>query len=169
MTLIRHAQPSDAAEIAAIYNDAVLNTTAVWNSQTTDAQSRKAWLEARAEQGYPVLVAEIDGQVAGYSSYGPWRAFDGFRATVENSVYIAEGYRGRGLARLLLTELIAHARANRIHVMITAIAADNDISLSLHRSLGFGNEHTMREVGQKFGRWLDLTMMELQLDVNPAP
>lgn len=167
--MIRDATPADAAAIAAIYNDAVLNTTAIWNEVTVDAENRIAWMAARVAGGFPVLVAGVDGAVAGYASYGPWRAFDGYRATVEHSVYVAEGFRGRGLARALMEALIARARAQGLHVMVAAIEAGNMPSVALHRRLGFGNEHVMRQVGQKFGRWLDLMFMELPLDERPAP
>ncbi|MBL4927137.1 GNAT family N-acetyltransferase [Fuscibacter oryzae] len=167
--MIRAATPDDAEGIAAIYNDAVANTTAIWNEITVDAANRVDWMAARMAGGFPVLVAEADGQVAGYASYGPWRAFDGYRLTVEHSVYVAAGFRGRGLARALMQALIARARAADLHVMVAAIEAENRPSITLHESLGFANTHTMRHVGQKFGRWLDLTFMELHLDDRPTP
>lgn len=167
--MIRDAIPADAEAIAAIYNDAVLNTTAIWNEVAVDAANRTDWIAARAAGGFPVLVVEVDGRVAGYSSYGPWRAFDGFRGTVEHSVYVADWARGRGLARSLMTELIARARSGGIHVMVAAIEAGNVPSINLHRSLGFTEPQVMGQVGQKFGRWLDLAFMQLQLDERPRP
>ncbi|MFE3838726.1 GNAT family N-acetyltransferase [Pseudogemmobacter sonorensis] len=107
--------------------------------------------------------------VAGYAAFGPWRAFDGYRATVEHSVYVDPAFRGRGLARALMQALIAEARAQGRHVMVAAIEAGNAPSIALHRSLGFGHEALMPEVGQKFGRWLDLLFMELRLDDREAP
>lgn len=167
--MIRDATPADSDAIAAIYNDAVVNTTAIWNEITVDAANRVAWMAARTGAGYPVLVAEADGAVAGYASFGPWRAFDGYRATAEHSVYVAAEFRGRGLARLLMQALIARARGQGLHVLVAAIEAENAASVALHRSLGFGNDHVMRQVGQKFGRWLDLLFMELRLDDRPQP
>jgi phosphinothricin acetyltransferase len=167
--MIRAATPADAAAIAAIYNDAVANTTAIWNEVTVDAANRVDWMAARMGSGFPVLVAEVEGAVAGYASYGPWRAFDGYRLTVEHSVYVDGAFRGRGLARALMTGLIERARDAGLHVMIAAIEAENRPSIALHESLGFGNAHTLRQVGQKFGRWLDLTFMELHLDDRPTP
>jgi phosphinothricin acetyltransferase len=114
-------------------------------------------------------VAEVEGAVAGYASYGPWRAFDGYRLTVEHSVYVDGAFRGKGLARALMTALIERARDAGLHVMIAAIEAENRPSIALHESLGFGNAHTLRQVGQKFGRWLDLTFMDLHLDDRPKP
>ena len=85
---IRYAVKEDCAAIAAIYNHAVINTAAIWNDQTVDAENRIAWFEARALLGYPVIVSEENGVVTGYASFGDWRAFDGFRHTVEHSVYV---------------------------------------------------------------------------------
>ena len=167
--MIRAATPADAAAIAAIYNDAVANTTAIWNEVTVDAANRVDWMAARMGSGFPVLVAEVEGAVAGYASYGPWRAFDGYRLTVEHSVYVDGAFRGKGLARALMTALIERARDAGLHVMIAAIEAENRPSIALHESLGFGNAHTLRQVGQKFGRWLDLTFMDLHLDDRPKP
>lgn len=167
--MIRDATPADADAIAAIYNDAVLNTTAIWNEIAVDAANRVDWMAARTAAGFPVLVAEVGGQVVGYSAYGAWRAFDGFRATVEHSVYVAPDARGRGLARELMTALIDRAREQGIHVMVAAIEAGNTASIALHRGLGFSDPQILRQVGQKFGRWLDLAFMELRLDDRPSP
>ena len=108
---LRAAAPRDADALAAIYNDAVLNGTAIWNETTTDAEGRRAWMEARHARGFPILVAvDAADRVAGYASYGDWRPFEGFRHTVEHSVYVAAEARGAGLGRVLLTALIEEAR-----------------------------------------------------------
>ncbi len=167
--LIRDATPDDAAGIAAIYNDAVRHTTAILNEGEVDAENRAAWIAARQGAGYPVLVAEGAGQVLGYASFGDWRPFDGFRATVENSVYVAAAARGQGIAPALLHALIARATALGKHVMVAAITAENDVSIRLHARIGFRETGRMGQVGQKFGRWLDLVFMELRLDERPAP
>lgn len=169
MTLIRAAIPEDGDALAAIYNDAVTGSTAIWNDITVDAANRRAWLAARRAAGFPVLVAERGGQVAGYASYGPFRAFDGFRGTVEHSVYVAAEFRGQGLAAKLMQALIAQARQDGVHVMVGAIEAGNAASIALHRKFGFGNDHIMHQIGQKFGRWLDLCLLELRLDERPMP
>lgn len=162
--LIRDAGVSDAAGIRTIYNDAVLNTTAIWNEQLVDEANRVAWLQARQQMGYPVLVA-VDEQdsVMGYASFGDWRAFDGYRHTVEHSVYVHPDARGKGVARQLMHELIERARALDKHVMVAAIEAGNQPSIALHRQLGFVQTGLMPEVGTKFGRWLDLAWMQLTL------
>lgn len=167
--MIRDATPDDAEAIAAIYNDAVVNTTAIWNEIAVDAANRRDWIAGRQSTGMPVLVIEIDGQVAGYSTYGPWRPHDGYRATVEHSVYVDTAFRGRGLGRALMQALIDYARAAEMHVMIAAIEAGNAASIELHRTLGFSDPQILPQVGQKFGRWLNLAFMQLRLDERPQP
>ncbi len=160
---IRDAAEADLAAIRDIYNHAVEHTTAIWNEVLIDLDNRRAWLELRRAKGFPVLVAERAGKVAGYASYGDWRAFDGYRHTVEHSVYVDKDCRGSGIGRLLMQALIDHARGNDKHVMIAAIEAKNQPSIALHERLGFRLVGIHQEVGIKFGRWLDLAMMELKL------
>ncbi|GGF99340.1 N-acetyltransferase [Rhizobium wenxiniae] len=161
--IIRDAAQADLHGIMEIYNDAVLNTTAIWNETLVDIDNRRAWFDARKAKGFPVIVAQLDGEVAGYASYGDWRAFDGYRFTVEHSVYVHKSFRGHGLGRKLMEELIARAASNGVHVMIAAIESENQASIALHNALGFRIAGTFSEVGTKFGRWLDLTCMELKL------
>lgn len=160
---IRDAAEGDLPGILAIYNDAVENTTAIWNETLVDLDNRRAWLNARLAQGYPVLVAVADGAVLGYASFGDWRAFDGYRHTVEHSVYVGANMRGRGVGRALLTALIPRAAALGKHVLVAGIEADNQPSIRLHEQLGFIRTGLMPEVGTKFGRWLDLQFMQLIL------
>ena len=167
--LIRDANPTDLGALRDIYNDAVLNTTAIWNEVAIDLDNRRAWLELRAQQGFPVLVAEDAGEVVGYASYGPWRAFDGFRETVEHSVYVRADQRGKGVGPQLMQALIDRARTQGLHVMVAAIESGNAASIRLHERLGFATTGQMPQVGQKFGRWLDLTFMQLILDGRDTP
>lgn len=167
--LIRDASPADLGALRDIYNDAVLNTTAIWNEVAIDLDNRRAWLELRAQQGFPVLVAEDAGEVVGYASYGPWRAFDGFRETVEHSVYVRADQRGKGVGPQLMQALVERARAQGLHVMVAAIESGNAASIRLHERLGFTVTGQMPQVGQKFGRWLDLTFMQLVLDGRDTP
>ncbi len=161
---IRDARDNDLEAIRAIFNDAVLNTTAIWMDATVDLANRQAWLAARRQQGYPVLVAvDAEDNVLGYAAYGDWRPFDGFCNTVENSLYISAEQRGRGLGVLLLGALIERARAGGKHVMVAAIESGNSASIGLHQRFGFVITGQMPQVGRKFGRWLDLTFMQLIL------
>ncbi|WP_227512197.1 GNAT family N-acetyltransferase [Klebsiella aerogenes] len=109
------------------------------------------------------------GVITGYSSFGDWRAFDGFRHTVEHSVYVHPDHQGKGIGRKLLVALIAEARRLRKHVMVAGIESRNHASLHLHETLGFITTGQMPQVGTKFGRWLDLTFMQLQLDDRQGP
>lgn len=160
MTLIRHATPDDLPTILAIYNDAVAHTTAIWNETLVDLDNRRDWFETRIRGGFPVLVAARDEQTLGYASYGPFRAFDGFRHTAELSIYVDQNARGLGLGRLLLARLIEEARQRGIHVLIAGIEADNAASIALHRAHGFEDAGTLKQVGRKFDRWLDLLFMQ---------
>ncbi|MEB4675414.1 N-acetyltransferase family protein [Enterobacteriaceae bacterium G50] len=166
---IRFATKEDCAAIAEIYNHAVVHTAAIWNDKTVDTDNRIAWFEARQLANFPVLVSEENGAVTGYSSYGDWRAFDGFRHTVEHSVYVHPDHQGKGLGRALLAALIEEARRRGKHVMVAGIEAQNAASLHLHETLGFIITGQMPQVGTKFGRWLDLTFMQLQLDNRTDP
>ncbi|MDN4614269.1 N-acetyltransferase family protein [Leifsonia sp. F6_8S_P_1B] len=167
---ITDADDSHVAGIAAIYNDAVEHTTAIWNDNPVDLANRVAWLADRRRAGYPVLVALDDaGEVVGYASFGDWRPFDGFRHTVEHSVYVRGDQRGAGLGRRLMETLIERARALGKHVMVAAVEAGNTGSIRLHEKLGFERVGLMPQVGAKFGGWLDLAFLQLILDEAPAP
>ncbi|MBB4228113.1 GNAT family N-acetyltransferase [Rhizobium mongolense] len=161
--LVRDATEADLAPIRDIYNHAVEHTTAIWNETLVDLENRAEWFRARKARGFPVLVAEKAGQIAGYASYGDWRAFDGYRHTVEHSVYVDKDYRGGGIGKLLMQALIEKAKENGVHVMIAGIESENVASIRLHEKLGFRIAGTFSEVGTKFGRWLDLTCMELRV------
>ena len=156
--------------IVAIYNDAVRNTTAIWNEKTVDAANRAAWLAERQRVGYPVLVAiDAEGTVAGYASFGDWRAFDGYRHTVEHSVYVRQDCRGAGIGKALMLALIERARGIGKHVLIAAIEAGNTGSIELHKKLGFEQVGLLSEVGTKFGVWLDLVFLQLKVDARTEP
>lgn len=167
---IRDAGAKDIDGIVAIYNDAVANTTAIWNEVMVDTANRAAWLADRQRLGYPVLVAVDDTEaVLGYASFGDWRAWDGYRHTVEHSVYVHKDQRGRGIGMALLVELIERARTLGKHVMVAGIEARNEASIRLHHKLGFETVGHLREVGTKFGRWLDLAFLQLTLDGRTTP
>ena len=165
---IRDATPDDAAGLLAIHNEAVLTTTAIWDENEVDLADRAAWLEQRLRAGLPVLVAEIDGVVAGYASYGPWRPKTGYRHTVENSLYVLASHHGQGLGSALLDELLGRARGAGLHRMIAMIESANTVSAELHARRGFRVVGQLPQVGTKFGRWLDLTIMQLDLDTEAS-
>ena len=167
--MIRDATEQDLPAIRDIYNDAVLNTTAIWNEQLVDLANRQAWFTARQAQRYPILVAVDNDEVTGYASFGDWRPFEGYRYSVEHSVYVRNDQRGKGLGPRLMQALIERARAGGKHVMVAAIESSNQASLRLHERLGFSTTGQMPQVGIKFGRWLDLTFMQLTLNPGAEP
>jgi L-amino acid N-acyltransferase len=160
---VREACDQDITAMLDIYNDVVRTTTAVWNEAARTEAEQREWFESKRAQALPVLVSEQHGQILGFCSYGPFRAWHGYRFTVEHSIYVHRDYRRRGVARELLTALITHARAQKMHVMIAGIEAENQASLQLHESVGFMQAAHLHEVGYKFNRWLDLVLMELRL------
>jgi L-amino acid N-acyltransferase YncA len=160
---IRSASDADLDAILGIHNDAILHSTALWTDEPVERSDREAWFAHQRTAGHPILVADIDGAVGGYASYSYWRAKYGYRFSLENSVYVADGFRGQGVGRALMEALIGHAKAGGYHVMVADIEAGNEASIALHTSLGFELEGTIVEIGFKFGRWLDLAIMRLKL------
>ncbi|MGO1591799.1 MAG: GNAT family N-acetyltransferase [Ancrocorticia sp.] len=161
---IRDAVAGDSRGITAIYNDAVMNGRAIWNETAVDVANRAQWIADHQRDGLPVLVAVEDGVVLGYASYGPYRNFDGYRKTVENSVYIRRNQQGKGVGKALMIELLNRARAGGMHVMIAAIEGSNTGSIALHEKLGFERVGLLKEVGSKFGEWLDLVFLEIMFE-----
>ena len=167
---IRHATHDDAEAIMTIYNDAVTNTTAIWNDSTVDLANRQHWMAERQKAGYPVWVAIDEAKtVLGYATFGDWRAWDGYRHTIEHSVYVRADCRGRGVGKALMQALITSADEMGKHVMIAGIEAQNAGSIRLHENLGFKPVGHLKEVGCKFGRWLDLVFLQLVLDPRLTP
>lgn len=166
---IREAHDDDIDAITAIYNDAVEHTTAIWNESTVDADNRRQWLDGRRRSGFPVLVivdnsSAHNSEVVGYGTFGDWRPFDGYRHTVEHSIYIRDDQRGKGVGTVLMMSLIERARVAGKHVMVAGIDATNEGSIRLHEKLGFQRVGLLPQVGTKFGRWLDLAFLQLTLD-----
>jgi len=161
--IIRDAGHDDLPAILDIHNDAIRTTTAIWDEHEVDLDDRRAWFDGRRSAGLPVLVAELDGSVVGFASYGPWRAKTGYRFTVENSVYVHPDHRGRGAANARMPALIEHARSDDVHTIVAGIEATNAGSIALHEKFGFRRVALLPEVGFKFGRWLDLAYLQLSL------
>ena len=160
---IRLARAADAEEIRAIRNDVIEHSTAMWTTEPVSPGDGRAWLAENLARR-SAYVAEAGGQVIGYANWAPWRPKDGYRHTVEDSVYLTERPPGprprRGAARRRSSTGAGESGA---HVMMACIEASNTRSVALHQRLGFELVGTAREVGTKFGRWLDLTMMRLAL------
>lgn len=159
--VIRPARRADCPGILAIYNDAVLKTTASYDQEPRTLEHRLEWFDAHERDGYAVFVAEAEGgEIAGWSALNRYHDRFGFRFTAENSVYVAEAWRGKGVGRQLLAPLIPAAEARGLHAVIAAIDATNTASVRLHAAFGFEQVGLFRQVGFKFGRWLDLVYME---------
>ena len=162
--LVRDAEDADVPTILAITNAAILQSTAMWSLTPVTLEQRRAWFQERLSAGYPVLVAEHEGDVAGFASYGSFRAWEGYAATVEHSVYVDERYRGLGAGRALVAALVERGRAAGLHAIVGGVEAGNLASLRLHDSLGFERTGILPQVGRKFGRWLDLAFVVKLLD-----
>lgn len=161
-----HLRPATEADLPAlleIYNDIILHTTAVYDYEPHTLEMRQAWYQAKVAANLPVIVAEDGGRPVGFSSYGPFRAWAAYQYTVENSIYVAQDQRGKGIGKALLPPLIAAAKGQGLHAMVASIDATNAASLNLHAAFGFTEVARFREVGFKFGGWLDLVFLELLL------
>lgn len=175
MVRVRPATTADGEAIRAIRNHAVATSTALWTDTPQSPADAAAWLAVHLARG-SALVAETGGQgghggrdgesgeILGFAVYGPWRDLDGYRHTVENSVYVRDGSQGLGIGQALLGALVDAARAAGHHSMIAGIESGNAPSVRLHRRFGFTEVGTVREAGLKFGRWFDLTLMRLALE-----
>ena len=163
MVHIRDAGDGDVHGLLAIYNDVIATSTAVFRDAPATLDERREWLRARAAQGYPVLVAADDSGVTGFASFGDFRAWTGYRFTVEHTVHVRADCRGRGIGAALMTPLMARATSLGKHVMVAGVDAHNDASLRFHERLGFVRVAHFREVGFKFGRWLDLVFLQSML------
>lgn len=159
-----------AGAILDILNHAIVTSTALYDYQPRTLANMTAWFAAKQSGDFPVIGAFDDNNtLLGFASYGPFRAFPAYKYTVEHSVYVHHAHRGRGLAKQLMKAAIDAAQAQGKHVMVGAIDAANDISLKLHADLGFERVGTMPQVGFKFGRWLDLALVQRVLVTPEQP
>ena len=162
---IRPATRADCPGILAIYNDAVLTTTATYDYELRTLEHRQAWFDDHERGGYAMFVAEDGaGRIVGWSALNRYHDRMGYRFTSENSVYVAADSRGQGLGKLLLAPLIDAARAKGLRAIIAAIDATNEASIRLHARYGFVQVGLFKQVGYKFDRWLDVVYMERLLD-----
>lgn len=146
-----------------IYNDVILNTTAVYDYEPHTLAMRTEWFETKQQQGFPVFVAEDNGEIVGFSSIGPFRAWAAYKYTVENSIYVKASSRGKGIAKLLMPPLIEASKQLGMHTIVSGIDATNEASIALHKSFGFEEVAHFKQVGYKFDRWLDLKFLQFIL------
>lgn len=159
-----------APEILAILNESIVNSTALYDYEPRTLEMMNAWFASKEKGNFPVLGAfDDEGALAGFASYGVFRAWPAYKYTVEHSVYVHRDKRGHGLGKKLLTALIVAAKRQDYHVMIGGIDSTNAASVQLHKSLGFTRCASIRQAGYKFGRWLDLEFYQLILPTPIAP
>ena len=159
-----------AAAILDLFNDAILNTTALYDYQPRLPDSMVTWFRDKEAGRFPVIGAETpSGQLMGFASYGRFRPHAAYKYTVEHSVYVHMDHRRRGVGRRLMRELIDAARGQDYHVMVGGVDAKNVASVGLHEKLGFTYAGTIRHAGYKFGRWLDLAFYQLVLETPAQP
>ena len=169
MIITRQAADKDLSQLLEIYNDIILTTTAVYDYRPHTLSMRQQWLDSKREQGFPVFVAEEGDVIVGFSSIGSFRNWSAYKYSVENSVYVAKEKRGKGIGKLLLPPLIEAAKKLEMHTIIASIDASNESSLRLHKSFGFEEVAHFKQVGYKFGRWLDLKFLQLMLKGPKLP
>ena len=159
-----------AGQILAIFNEAIVNSTALYDYKPRAPESMVTWFATKRANGFPVVGMEDDsGKLLGFASYGTFRAFPAYKYTVEHSVYVEKDSRGLGLGRKLLEAIVARAEAQGMHLLVGAIDLDNAVSIALHKRLGFEHSGTIKQAAFKFGRWLDLAFMQKTLATPLLP
>ncbi|MEN9749499.1 MAG: hypothetical protein RL149_577 [Actinomycetota bacterium] len=157
-------------QILEILNEAIANSTALYDYQPRPIESMTTWFANKAAGNFPVVGAiAADGTLLGFATFGTFRAFPAYKYTVEHSIYIHRDARGHGLGKLLLGRIIEEAQARDLHAIVGAIDASNQASMALHEKFGFKHVGTLPQVGFKFDKWLDLAFFELILDTPANP
>lgn len=157
--IVRLAALEDAEAIRSIYNLEVTGTTVTFDLVPRSLDDQRAWLAAHAG-AHPAVVAVAGEEVVGFGSLSPYRDRPAYSTTVENSVYVAEEWRGKGVGSAVLTELVRLAGLHGFHAVMARIVGGHDASIALHDGCGFELVGVEREVGRKFGRWLDVALMQ---------
>lgn len=162
-TQIRQANEKDLEAILEIVNYNILNTTSIYDYELRTLDQQKAIFEEKIKANFPLIVIEIDDEIAGFGTYGTFRFKEGYKFTVEHSVYISINHQGKGLGKLLLSELIELAKKQKLHTMIAVIDAENQNSVEFHKQFGFETVGVIKESAYKFDKWLDTVLMQLIL------
>jgi L-amino acid N-acyltransferase len=170
MKLIDCTFDRHAAAILDIFNDAIANSTALYEYKPRSMETMVNWFATKTANRFPVIGAlDDDGTLMGFASWGTFRAFPANKYSVEHSVYVQKDYRGQGASVALMNALIARAREAQLHTLIGGIDAANDVSISLHKKLGFAHAGTIQHAAFKFDRWLDLAFYQLILETPSHP
>jgi L-amino acid N-acyltransferase YncA len=163
--LIRNAEPGDLQALTDIYNDAILTTTATFDLEVKDLADRRKWFDSHGER-HPILVGVVDGDVVGWSCLSPWSDRCAYDQTAETTLYVAAKWQGQGIGRQLKTAIIDEARRLKYHTLIARVAEGSDASLHLNLEFGFRMVGTLQEVGRKFGKILDVHILQLMLNAD---
>ncbi|UFJ42325.1 N-acetyltransferase family protein [Brevibacillus humidisoli] len=162
MLQIRHAMPSDLPAMLEIYNEAVRSLTATFDLEEQTLEERKHWFEKYGGK-YPLIVAELNGEVVGYSCLSKFRDKPAYAHTTELSVYISSRCRGRGVGSALMREILQLAATHGYHTVIAGVTGGNQASVKLHEKFGFAYIGCFKEVGFKFGEWQDVHFYQLMV------
>lgn len=160
---IRQANNDDMSSVLEIVNYEILNTTAIWDYDIRTLAQQETILKEKNENSFPFLIAEKEGKIIGFGTYGTFRHKIGYRFTVEHSVYVHKDYHGNGVGSILLKELIEIAKTQKLHTMIGVIDSENLGSIAFHKKLGFKEVGHIKETGFKFNRWLDSVFLQILL------
>lgn len=170
MRLVSCTEERHAQAILAIFNEAILNSTALYDYEPRDLEFMAGWFAAKRRDGFPVIGCEGgDGRLLGFATYGTFRAWPAYKYSVEHSIYIEREHRGQGLGGQLLGALIEAAGRQGKHTLIAGIDLENAGSIALHERFGFERAGVIRQAGFKFGRWLDLVFYQLLLNGPSNP
>lgn len=161
--MIRFATKEDLPAILEIYNDAILNTTAVYTYEAQTLENRAQWFDIKTANNEPIFVFELDDKAVGFATYGSFRDWPAYQYTIEHSIYVDKDYRGNGIAQKLLTDLLTDVKAKGYKTIVAGIDATNDKSIHLHKKFNFSYSGTITNVGYKFDQWLDLAFYQLDL------
>ncbi|MCS5348849.1 GNAT family N-acetyltransferase [Staphylococcus aureus] len=161
--MIRCAKKEDLNAILAIYNDAIINTTAVYTYKPQTIDERVVWFETKQRKHEPIFVFEENGSILGFATFGSFRPWPAYQYTIEHSIYVDASARGKGIASQLLQHLIVEAKAKGYRTLVAGIDASNEASIKLHQKFNFKHAGTLTNVGYKFDYWLDLAFYELDL------
>lgn len=167
--MIRKATEKDLEDILEIYNNAILNTTATYDYEPYTIENRRDWFNKKIENNEPIIVFEKDGKVVGLATFGNFRSKPGYKYTIEHSVYVHKDYRKEGIGTKLLDKLIKIAIEREYKTIVAGIDAENDSSIKMHIKFGFKYSGTIKNAGYKFGKWLNVSFYQLNLEGPKSP
>lgn len=168
-TKIRPATQADLPAILEIFNHAILHSTAVYSYEPYTPIQLEAWFEEKQVNNFPVLVSTLQNEVTGFVTYGTFRLRPAYKYSMEHSIYVHPNYRQQGIAKLLMKQIIEVAIQANLHTLIGGIDAENVVSIHFHKEFGFKEVGNLKQVGYKFGKWLDLVFMQLILPTPQNP